>query len=116
MARVVTQKAVNSRMGKGKGGRIGTVAQICSGTLIFGTTVLRRGLLKKLAARLRVRCNFPIFLGGLGLSDRLTAQPSWVRFQCLHLNYVSARLADLREQLLSLRRPVLWVYTSRLFF
>lgn len=95
-------------MGKGKGGRIGVVAQVSSGVMLLATTCLRLGLLQKLLAKLRVRCNFSVVLAGgdapLGVAG---AQPAWVRFQCLHLNYISARLADLREQLLVLRRPVL---------
>ena len=121
VARVLTEKALNSRMGKGKGGRTGLIAYVRGGVLLFAVSSLRLGLLQALHRKLRVRCNFPVLLNlarGVesGFGGFVGITPSWVRVRCLHLHYVSARFLELRQQLLALRRPVLWVYASRLFF
>lgn len=47
-------------MGKGKGGRLGVVAKVRSGGVIFACRRLRVGRIRKLERRIQVRCGFRI--------------------------------------------------------
>lgn len=60
VASVLTRKAMNVRMGKGKGGRKGVQARLVAGTVLVGFMALRPGQLRALCRRVRVRCNFPV--------------------------------------------------------
>lgn len=55
---VVTKKALNVRMGKGKGSRKGTLALMKSGNSILELNYCRLGLLLKLYKYISVRCSF----------------------------------------------------------
>lgn len=55
---IVTKKALNVRMGKGKGSRKGTLALIKSGNSLVELNYCRLGLLLKLYKYISVRCSF----------------------------------------------------------
>lgn len=58
---IITKKALNVRMGKGKGSRKGRVCYVKSGAPIIEMTYCRLGLLLYLYKYIRVRCSFKIF-------------------------------------------------------
>ncbi len=57
---MVTRKPENVRMGKGKGGRAGVQVRVYPGVTLVAFSAIRRGALRALYRRLRVRCRFSI--------------------------------------------------------
>lgn len=99
-------------MGKGKGGRQGTVAQVRAGAVLVAFSALRHGLLAQVTRRLQRRANFVLAShtptvamsvpgGELGLIRH------WWAVRCLTPRYVTAQGRNLAEQTQKLRRPIL---------
>lgn len=60
VCQVVTKKAANTRMGKGKGSRVAVVGKVSSGTTLLAVSRLRSGLISKVVRQIQVRCHFRV--------------------------------------------------------
>ena len=110
VAQIITQKPVNVRMGKGKGGRKGVAATIQAGTTLVGFSALRLGLLQVARTRVQVRCNFKVLVACMSTQapDGFVGHvQTWLSTRCLQPRYTTTRLDELLAELAALRRPVL---------
>lgn len=112
IAQTVTQKPLNVRMGKGKGGRKGVVARVNAGATLLAFSAIRLGVLKALARRIQVRASFKVCLASIkggssheeGFVGRL---PTWIVPKCLQKRYIHSKFDDFVSQLQQMKRPVL---------
>lgn len=125
-AHLVTRKALNVRMGKGKGARLGINARIRSGAFVVASAGVRGGLWRKLVRFVRARCPFRLHAGcantvaiNLGSRWRYTVPAgSWQPPRALHLHvrrYATVQIAELYAVLRRLNRIKMLVYFLRLF-
>lgn len=56
--KIITRKAANTRMGKGKGSRVTTVGFVSSNVVLLATSKIRAGKRKRLLRQIQVRCPF----------------------------------------------------------
>jgi hypothetical protein len=117
--RVVTRKPAKTRMGKGKGGRVGNCAHVYSGAWLLALSALRVGRLRRLQRQTQVRCAFPVIAQHAGVDCTGTVagfahrwlaaarlQTSWVRPTGLELTAYFRRIR--RFKLMQFFRRILW--------
>ena len=126
-AHAVTRKALNVRMGKGKGARLGLNARVRVGALVLAAAGMRVGLWRKLARFVRARCGFRVYVGGartaaVPLAGRggwgAAAAGGWRAPRAQHLQvrrYVTPQIEELYAVLRRLNRVKMLVYFLRLF-
>lgn len=58
--KVITRKAANTRMGKGKGGRVAMLGFVTSGTVLLALSKIRQGKQKRLTRQIKVKIPFSV--------------------------------------------------------
>jgi len=128
----VTRKALNVRMGKGKGARIGVNAKIIAGAPILALSAVRRGLWLKLNRFIRARCSFRIFIHrefsyNRGLLTARTSTPALSTTiqmrtplktkanKLLVQRYIRPSISELYSLLQKLKKIKLFIYFYKIF-
>jgi hypothetical protein len=131
-ANVISKKALNVRMGKGKGARLGVNARVYGGNFLVAILGARGGLVTRVVRFLGARCSFGIRLllnaelqhpyrntvqaGGAGVYslDSNCALNS-KSFAIMSKRYAVPQIFELYAMLRRLQRVKLYLYFSRLF-
>ena len=107
---ILTKKAINTRMGKGKGSRAGICARLQGGSLLAAYAEIRQAQQVRLNRWLRVRVPFNI-ISWNAKNDSLTSRrTSWVRFWRLQTKYINFLIDELDRKLTEIHRPGLFIY------
>jgi ribosomal protein L16/L10AE len=122
---LVTRKALNVRMGKGKGSKLGVNARIAAGTCIVRAMFCRLGLWSRYLRFVNARCSFRTYHVHAARQQFLVGHGSCAQFHTRHAEsrgvallqrrYVSAKILEVFVTLQRLDQLQSYIYFRRLF-
>lgn len=112
LGKVLTKKPANLRMGKGKGGRVGSVAKVSSGSILLAISHIRAGLTAKIRRQIQVRSPFRVGLVRPHLQPIALRSKVWTKITG---RYTRSRMYDIRYFLRKSNQSHLYAFVLFLF-